>query len=385
MMSYGGGGGGGGGGSGGGGGGAAGGGGGEMPPLEPIPVGAFRFNPDTAKLEYWDGNQFVNVTTDSPEQNTGGTRGVIFGGYSVPGNGSNMIGHINISSTGNEVDGGGNLLADRYGVIGTSDRTRGLGFGGRNDPSPAASVDVIQFMTIASGNNAIDFGDLLAGQGHEQMAACSDSTRALVGGGYRNPNDGSTFFNIISFVTTQSLGDAIDFGDLTTARGAMAAASSPTRGLFIGGRTNPGNGSKVNTIDFVNISTTGNAADFGDQVTAASHHAGCSNAVRAITGLGYHGSDYSNRVNVIEYITIATLGDATDFGDLTRSNSTAAACASSTRGVFVGGGQASSPYGTTVMDYVQIMSTGNAVDFGDLIDNQSEANAAASNGHGGLG
>ena len=347
-------------------------------------AGAIRFNTDTSQMEIWDGNQWAGILATSPEQQTGGTRGVIFGGYSTPNNGSNMIGHINISSTGNEVDGGGNLLADRYGVIGASDRTRGLGFGGRNDPSPAASVDVIQFMTIASGNNAIDFGDLLAGQGHEQMAACSDSTRGIVGGGYRNPNDGSTMFNIVSFVTTQSLGDAVDFGDLTTARGAMAAASSPTRGLFIGGRTNPGSGSKVSTIDFVNISTTGNAAVFGDQVTAASHHTGCSNAVRAITGLGYHGSDYSNRVNVIEYITIATLGDATDFGDLTRSNSTAAACASSTRGVFVGGGQASSPYGTTVMDYVEIMSTGNGTDFGDLIDNQSEANSALSNGHGGL-
>ena len=42
-----------------------------------VPVGAFRFNTESAKLEYFDGNQYVNITTDSPEQNTGGTRGLI--------------------------------------------------------------------------------------------------------------------------------------------------------------------------------------------------------------------------------------------------------------------------------------------------------------------
>ena len=39
---------------------------GQLPPEEPTPVGAFRFNTDTAKLEYYDGNQYVNITTDSP-------------------------------------------------------------------------------------------------------------------------------------------------------------------------------------------------------------------------------------------------------------------------------------------------------------------------------
>ena len=43
-------------------------------PIQPTPVGAFRFNTDTAKLEYFDGNQYVNITTDSSQKNTGGTR-----------------------------------------------------------------------------------------------------------------------------------------------------------------------------------------------------------------------------------------------------------------------------------------------------------------------
>ena len=347
-------------------------------------AGSIRFNTDSAKMEIYNGEAWWEIDSTSPELQTGGTRGLIFGGYSAPSNGSNMIGHINISSTGNEVDSGGNLLADRYGMKGVSDRTRGLGLGGRNDPSPSASVDVIQFMTIASGNDAIDFGNLLSGQGWEQMASCGNSTRGVIGGGYQNPQSTATK-NIISYVTIQSLGDAVDFGDLTAARSAVTSASSPTRGLFMGGRTGPGNDDKVVTIDFVTTSTLGNAADFGDLLVATSHNAGCSNAVRAISAMGYQQPGYNSRVNSIEFITMATLGNATDFGDATRSNSTPSACSSSTRGVFTGGGQGSSPYGTTVMDYVEIMTTGNAIDFGDLVDNQSEANAALSNGHGGLG
>jgi hypothetical protein len=65
--------------------------------------------------------------------------------------------------------------------------------------------------------------------------------------------------------------------------------------------------------------------------------------------------------NNIEYITIATTGNATTFGTMTSSRSDAVGNSSSTRGVF-GGGTGDS----NVMDYVTIATTGNATDFGDL-------------------
>jgi len=64
------------GGAGGSGGGAA----GEQPPEEPTPVGAFRFNTDTNLLEYYDGNQWVDVISDSPRYHTGATRALIWEG-----------------------------------------------------------------------------------------------------------------------------------------------------------------------------------------------------------------------------------------------------------------------------------------------------------------
>ena len=86
--------------------------------------------------------------------------------------------------------------------------------------------------------------------------------------------------------------------------------------------------------------------------------------------------------NVIDYIDISTDGNATDFGDLTvaRSQIQDAGSSNTTRGVF-GSGQ--DPSATNVLDYVTIASTGNAVDFGDMVT-RSYRPAASSNGHGGL-
>ena len=82
--------------------------------------------------------------------------------------------------------------------------------------------------------------------------------------------------------------------------------------------------------------------------------------------------------NIIGYITIATLGDATDVGDLTSGRNGLTACASSTRGLFAGGSSSSN-----IIDYVTIATTGNATSFGNLPTSQY-TNSACSNSHGGL-
>ena len=83
---------------------------------------------------------------------------------------------------------------------------------------------------------------------------------------------------------------------------------------------------------------------------------------------------------MIEYITIATLGNAKDFGDLTVSRSAGSNTSSSTRAVFQNG---FNPGTQNVMDYTQIPTLGNAVDFGDSLDT-IVAGTSVSNGHGGL-
>ena len=87
--------------------------------------------------------------------------------------------------------------------------------------------------------------------------------------------------------------------------------------------------------------------------------------------------------NTVDYITIASTGNATDFGDLTAAKTGVASCASPTRAL-VGGGYNGSAE-VNVIEYFTIASTGNAIDFGDYATgNTFGSSMACSNGHGGL-
>ena len=86
-------------------------------------------------------------------------------------------------------------------------------------------------------------------------------------------------------------------------------------------------------------------------------------------------------LGVIDYCTIATLGNFIDFGDLTTSRRSGSSCSSSTRGLLGGG---TTPVNQNIIDYVTIASTGNATDFGDL-SYAARGTNANSDVHGGLG
>ena len=73
-----------------------------------------------------------------------------------------------------------------------------------------------------------------------------------------------------------SLGKYQEFGDLSAIRLYMAGCSNPVRGVFCGGNSQP-SPAYVNTIEYINISTGGDAVDFGDRTVAGSYLSGCSN------------------------------------------------------------------------------------------------------------
>jgi len=202
-------------------------------------------------------------------------------------------------------------------------------------------------------------------------ASVSNSTRGIWAGG-RTP----TAQDIIDYVTIAADGDAVDFGNLVAARIWVTGCGSQTRGLFIGG----GEPGYVNTIEHITISTQGNTADFGDTQYAAQVMSSTSNSIRGIVSGGQAVSGPTTvSVDTINYITIATLGDAVDFGDLTNIKRGAGGMSSKTRAVFAGGFD---PGTSNIIDYVQIMTTGDAIDFGDATN--TRFGGGTSNGHGGL-
>ena len=93
------------------------------------------------------------------------------------------------------------------------------------------------------------------------------------------------------------------------------------------------------------------------------------------------GGEAPSRVNTITFITIATLGNPTDFGDLLAGRNDHDSTASQTRGFIVGG---SNPAKTNTIEFITFSSTGNAQDFGDLTQARNQP-LAFSDVHGGLG
>ena len=79
--------------------------------------------------------------------------------------------------------------------------------------------------------------------------------------------------NTIDYVEFASLGDALDFGDLSTAAGRRQGhVSSPTRGICAGGFTNS------NVIQFIQLMSKGDSIDYGDLTrTVTEENAGASN------------------------------------------------------------------------------------------------------------
>ena len=137
----------------------------------------------------------------------------------------------------------------------------------------------------------------------------------------------------------------------------MGALHSDVRGVVGGG--NDSGGSDI--IDYTTIATPGNATDFGDLVSGRKGLGGVTNLTR---GVFIGGDD----VDQIEYITIATPGNATDFGDLLEiSDGSNAACHSMTRGLYQHGRQ------TYSIQYITIDTTGNAIDFGDTASNLNQS------------
>ena len=178
----------------------------------------------------------------------------------------------------------------------------------------------IDYVTISNTGNATDFGDLSTG--NITMDATGSTTRLVFGGGYTG-----SYSNIMEYITISSTGNVTDFGDLTGARGSAGACGSSTRGLFSTGFNSSGPVSNV--IDYITIASTGNATDFGDSTQSRYLSNGASTATRATFAGGYaYGNDgggtaINSVVNIIDAVTIASTGNATDHGDLTSAANTA--------------------------------------------------------------
>jgi hypothetical protein len=165
-----------------------------------IRPGAIRFNTDSMKLEIFRGSanyngsasmagigtlaagQWEEIQATSPEVQTGGTRGLLMGGYNPSNTYLDEILYINIATTGNSQTFGYLTVSDRNHVnMGTSDRTRAISAGGQKHPG-VLTAD-IEYVTMASTGDAVDFGADLTGSKYGG-GTLSNGTRGIFMGGH---------------------------------------------------------------------------------------------------------------------------------------------------------------------------------------------------------
>ena len=335
-------------------------------PVE-VPTGAIRYNTDSNKMECFDGTKWWEIAVSSPDLN-GGARGVFMGGSVYPSTKKDEIDYITISSAGNAID-FGNLTSAVQSPTGFASATRAFSSGG----IVSSETDTIEYVTFSSLGNATDFGNLTDTK--EQGSGLSNATRGIYAGGYNAPSN--VGINIIDYVTMSSAGNAVDFGDLTALRWGLGSFANPIRGIMAGGRA-PG---ASQAIDFITIPTKGNAQDFGDLsvLGGGMNNDGCSNATRGVWMGGYNAGPAKS--TNIETVMIASLGNSVKFGDMGSACALGGAVASPVRGVAPLGDVGGSVVNT--IEYISLQTAGDAVDFGDLTVARCIL-ASGSNAHGGL-
>ena len=323
-----------------------------------VKPGMLYYNKDFKTIEFWDGNFWKQVDNVIRRG-----RGVIAGGYIAPAR-VDPIEFIEISTLGNGID-FGDLNDEKAQPGPAADSTRGLFCGGM---TPSAS-NQIEYITIASRGDGIDFGDLT--RGTNSPGALSSSTRCVTAGG-STPSAS----NVIDFFEIQTLGNAVDFGDMTSTTAGGGGLSSPVRGVFSGGYS----GDRTR-IDFMTIASKGNAIRFGELSRGRGGAATGGNATRGITATG----DGNGHQNTIDYITIASTGNAVDFGDAMQTHTELMGSNSSNvRMVFSGGNAPGSSYNIEQIEFITIATKGDAQDFGKL-HVPRRGPSSLSDSHGGLG
>ena len=332
-------------------------------------VGSTRFNEVTGSLEFYTGHEWRSVSSYIDMGNRG--RGVSGGGKD-PSVIASMT-YIEISTLGNTQN-FGDLTVARFGGGACSSTTRGIFAGG----ATPTRKDEIDYVTIASGGDAIDFGNLTVGR---TTASSNSGTRAIFWQGGKEASPGAC--NVIDYVEIATVGNAVDFGDTASGitDGSPGVAGSPTRSVAGGG----GDPAVRSDIEYLTISSKGNSISQGDLTRQRFSLGAVSNTTRIVWGGGRSPGPVT--VKTMDYATIASLGSAITFGDLTVARGIfRATAATSNRGVWMGGGYASpSPTNGNVMDYITIASAGDAIDFGEMSIGGLENSFACSDANGGLG
>lgn len=339
----------------------------QTPTTPPDPISG---EPDPSPSEPVTLPPEPNPLPSEPSYDPAATdRGVFGGGDGLDHKSINIIDYVTISTTGNATD-FGDLRQKTEHLAATSNGVsdRGIFSGGSNDTSTRVYYTDIDYITISSTGNSVNLSDLLAYRSFHGSTSNGSNDRAV----FISGNWKGSIRKSIEYKTISTDSDALEFGRMRFNSYQISATSNGVneRGIFYGVWHCLFYLFKKDNINYITISTPSNSSVFGSLTELNRHGAAISNGTndRAVFGGGSY-TLTSRLSNVMEYVTISTRSDSSDFGDLTISRRLISATSNATneRGVFGGGDMGGSEgAGINNIDYITISTIGNATDFGDL-------------------
>ena len=307
----------------------------------------------------------------------------------------NFVQFLEIPTDGNTSD-FGDLTEGKENVCASiASSTRGIFHGGGTSGN---ITDVIEYFTLATAGNGTNFGDYIHSSNGRivDTAGASNSTRGVIAGGKLYDSSTNLIGNgddqingyglLMQYVTIVNTGNATEFGSLSSGRRKMGGnICNGTRAVFHGGQFN--NTTTEEEMSYITIATEGDTTDFGDTYRSRSR-GGCSNKTKGLMFGGTLATNNSGGIKEIEFITIATEGNSSDFGELTERSSSdlspyihCGGVASSTKAVLSSTNQSGNG-----IEKVTIATNGNATDFGSFSQrlNGSSAYGSLCGSHGGI-
>ena len=253
-----------------------------------------------------NGGSAHNVTVSN------GSR-IVYGAYYDNTDSSNPpvngLEYVTASTLGNSTFMG--TFTHRSGITGAGWGGKGYYAGG------TGSNNDIEVVDIDNGGNATDSGYDIAS--HDNGGTHASDSRWITAGG-QAPNQYAT---TITYFAIPVVATSSTFGNLSQGRTNPTGTGSDVRMLIAGGFYYSGSealDNRVrNDIDYITMATTGNSTDFGDLTVKRTSTGSTSNNVRAVFIGGFAGT--SGRTNTIDYVTIDTTGNASDFGDMSGAGS----------------------------------------------------------------
>ena len=223
------------------------------------------------------------------------------------------------------------------------------------------------YITVASTGDGTDFGDLDEPSSYGQRNGASNGTLLFSNGGL---NATYAHLNRMEYYTIASTGNGTDAGNLSGTKTSPSATNGDSRYLVVGGFKA---GSAItDDNEYNDFSTSANVSDFGNLSAEGVYMSTANSTTRAV--LQWNNYAVSD---TLEYVTVASTGDSSDFGDLDTARSELCGSSDGVTGEFYGGDSTTSNDRMDSIEKITIASTGNGSDVGDLLEVNELAGATS--------